>query len=88
VAYTATLPEGMPNLKIDTTDARYKALEAVATREGWSQKAFSDTLGLEASRVLASARAAAPAPAPAKPDFSKMSTADKFAYALNNPRRP
>jgi hypothetical protein len=85
VPYTPTLPEGMPALKVDTSDARYKALEELATREKWSQKAFSETLGLEARRVMASTPKAAPAPAaaPAKPDFSKMSTQEKFAHALS-----
>jgi hypothetical protein len=89
------LPDGVslpPGFKVDTTDARYKALHDLASREKLSQSAFSQILGVDAQRVnseYARARAtpAAPAaPAPAKPDFSKMSTADKFAYALGNPK--
>jgi hypothetical protein len=84
-------PEGLPPLRIDTSDARYKALEALATREGWSQKAFSETLGIEATRVLASApkpappAPAAPAPAakPAVPEnFANLSSREQFAHAL------
>jgi hypothetical protein len=96
MAYKAELPKGVTlpdGHRIEVTDARFVALEQLATRERWSQAAFSSVLGLEAGRVSAahaSARAAAPAAAPSpaeKPDFSKMSTADKFAYALNNPKR-
>jgi hypothetical protein len=95
MAYKAELPAGVslpPGFKVDETDARYKALHDLATREKLSQSAFSQILGVEASRVNADyerARATAPAaPAPAaKPDFSKMSTTDKFAYALANPKR-
>ncbi len=94
--YTPDLPAGTslpPGFKVDTTDPRYRALHDLAIREKLSQSAFSAILGVEAQRVNADyerARStpAPPAPAPAaKPDFSKMSTADKFAYALNNPKR-
>jgi hypothetical protein len=95
--YEAILPEGVSlpeGFRIQTSDPRYQALEQLATRERWSQASFSGALAIEAGRVSAahtSARAAAPAApssAPAaKPDFSKMSTADKFAYALANPKR-
>jgi hypothetical protein len=86
-----SLPEGH---RIDVGDERYKALEALATRERWSQAAFSDVLSIESRRVSAEherARAAPPAAAAsapdAKPDFSKMSTREKFQWALDNPRR-
>lgn len=90
MAYKAELPEGVTlpeGHNIDTSHAAFKQLEAIATEEKWTQKSFSRVLGIEARRVSAehAARAAAPpaAPAPApKPDFSKMSTTDKFAYAL------
>jgi hypothetical protein len=84
------LPEGY---SINTTNARYQTLHSLAERERWSQKAFSDILGIEARRVSAEherARATpapAAAPSPAKPDFAKMSFAAKANYALNNPRR-
>jgi hypothetical protein len=63
--YEPKLSDGLPSLKIDTADERYKALEQLATRENWSQKAFSDVLGIEARRVMASAPKAIPEPAPA-----------------------
>jgi hypothetical protein len=87
--YTPTLPEGhaAAGLNIDVNHPDYRRLEALATEEGWSQKSFSRVLGLEAERVMASApkpAAAPPAPPPPpKPDFSKMSTAEKFAHALS-----
>jgi hypothetical protein len=90
--YKPVLPVGMEMPKgasINTDHADYKALTAVATRHGLSQAAFSDALGLEFQRherAHAVTRAAAPPPV-AKPDFSKMSTRDKFAHALNNPKR-
>jgi hypothetical protein len=86
--YKPELPEGMGSLKIDVDHPDYRKLEALAKEEGWTQKSFSRVLGLEASRVMAQTPkpAAAPAPAP-KPDFSRMSTAQKFAYALANPKR-
>lgn len=94
MAYEPKLPDGVSlplGFKIDTSDERYKALEQLATREKWSQKALSDVLGIEARRVSAEherARAAPPAPAPAaKPDMSKWSTSQKLQYALENPRR-
>ena len=97
VAYEPKLPEGVslpPGFKVDTGDARYKALHDLATREKLSQSAFSSILGVEAQRVNADyerARAtpaapAAPAPA-AKPDMSQWSTSQKLHYALANPRR-
>ncbi|MGB7973331.1 MAG: hypothetical protein WCF81_03045 [Roseiarcus sp.] len=97
MAYEPKLPEGVslpPGFKVDTGDARYKALHDLATREKLSQSAFSSILGVEAQRVNADyerARAtpaapAAPAPA-AKPDFSKMSFAQKAQYALANQKR-
>jgi hypothetical protein len=90
----AELPEGVslpPGFKIDEADPRFVALRDLATRERWSQKALSDVLGIEARRVSAeyeraNATPAAPAPA-AKPDFSRMNTAQKLRYALENPRR-
>jgi hypothetical protein len=94
--YKPELPAGVtlpPGFSVNTADPRYVALREMATREKLSQSAFSSILGAEASRINSEyerARAAAPpaAPAaPAKPDFAKMSTADKFAYALANPKR-
>jgi hypothetical protein len=99
MAYKAELPAGVTlpeGLKIDTNDERYKALEQLATRERWTQKALSDVLGIEARRVSAehaSARAAAPAPAPAPaaraavPEgFAKMSFREKMVWAFANPK--
>jgi hypothetical protein len=79
VPFEAKLPEGMPALKIDTGDERYKQLEALATAQKWTQEAFSSVLGIEARRVMASAPAAAPA---AKVDFSKMPVRDQIHHAL------
>jgi hypothetical protein len=96
MAYKAELPAGVTlpeGFSIRTDDPRYQALEALATRERWSQKAFGETLAIEAKRVSAEherARAAPGAsalPAPAKPDFSRMSFRDKMQHALANPRR-
>jgi hypothetical protein len=95
-AYKADLPAGTnlpPGFKVDTADPRYRALHDLAVREKLSQSAFSSILGVEASRITSEyerARSTPAAPAPAaKPDFSKMSTAAKFAYAVANstPRR-
>jgi hypothetical protein len=75
------LPEGH---SINTAHADYKALEALAKEEGWSQASFSKVLGLEAKRTMAKA-AAAPTPAPKPPlpaNFSKMSTREQFTHAL------
>jgi hypothetical protein len=74
------LPDGH---SINTAHADYKALEELATRHGWSQAAFSETLGLEAKRTMAKA---APAPAP-KVDFDKRSTTQKFAHAFTTPSK-
>jgi hypothetical protein len=89
--YEAKLPPGMTlpeGHRIDTSHARYKALEALATSQKWSQDSFSGALGIEAGRVNAdhaTARAAAPAPAPApKVNFSKMTTTERFAHSLAN----
>jgi len=101
VAYEPKLPDGVslpPGFSVDVNDGRYKALHDLATRENLSQRAFSEILGVEAQRVTGEyerARAAAPTaapptPAPAKPDFSKMSTAQQFQAALERgspPRR-
>jgi hypothetical protein len=95
--YKPDLPPGVslpPGFKVDTSDPRYRALHDLATRERLSQSAFSQILGVEASRVNAEyerARAtpsAAPTPAPAaKPDFARMSSRELFAYSLaNSPR--
>jgi hypothetical protein len=84
------LPEGMAlpaGSSINVEHADFKALTAVAREEGWSQKSFSRVLALEVSRHER-ARASAPAPAPAaKVDFSKLSTAEKFAYSLARGKR-
>jgi hypothetical protein len=96
--YEPKLPDGVslpPGFKVDTNDAHYKALHDLASREKLSQSAFSQILGVEAQRVnseyeRARATPAAPAaPAPAaKPDFSKLTTSQKFAHALaNSPTR-
>ena len=48
------LPDGVslpPGFKVDTTDARYKALHDLASREKLSQSAFSQILGVDAQRV-------------------------------------
>jgi hypothetical protein len=90
--YRPELPEGMGSLKIDTSHADYRALEALAREEGWTQKSFSRVLGLEAKRVMAQSpkSAAAPAPAPspspkpAKP-FSEMSDREKLTHARTTP---
>lgn len=90
VDYKPELPPGVtlpPGYRIRTEDHRYRALEALARSEGWSQKAFSETLRIEADRVSAEhAKAAAPAATPAAPaaapDFGKMSTREKLHFAL------
>ena len=89
MAFEPKLPEGVSlpdGFRVDVNDGRYKALHDLAEREKWSQKAFSDVLGIEARRVSAEhvrARAAQPPAAPApKPDFSKMSTSQKIEHAL------
>jgi hypothetical protein len=77
------LPDGH---SINTAHSDYRALEALAREEGWSQKSFSRVLGLEAKRTLAKVAAApAPAPAPApKVDLSRMTTTERFAHSLAN----
>lgn len=100
MAYEPKLPDGVTlpeGFRVDVEDVRFKALHDLATREKWTQKAFSDVLGIEARRVSAEhvrARAAQPAPSPApapKPGvpegFSKMSFAAQATYALANPKR-
>jgi hypothetical protein len=97
MAYEAKLPDGValpPGFRVDTNDARYRALHDLASRENLSQRAFSEILGVEAQRVnseyerarTATPAAAAPAPA-AKPDFAKMSTQQQFHYAIATPSR-
>jgi hypothetical protein len=89
MAYEPKLPEGVTlpaGFSVKTDDPRYLALHALAEREKWSQAAFSDVLGIEARRVSAehakAAQTSAQAtPAPA-PDFTKMTTQEKFAHAL------
>jgi hypothetical protein len=96
--YEAKLPEGVtlpPGFKVDTADARYRALHDLATREKLSQSAFSQILGVEAQRVNADyeraratpAVAAAPAPAPAAParPWNELSTREQFAASLAVP---
>jgi hypothetical protein len=92
--YEAKLPDGVTlpaGYSVDTKSERYREFEALATRHGLSQAAFSETLGIEAKRVALEherTRAAAPAaaapaaPAPAKRNFAAMSTREKFAYAV------
>jgi hypothetical protein len=82
------LPDGH---SINTAHPDYRALEALATKHGWSQAAFSETLGPEAKRTMAKAAAAPAAPAPvpaAKVDVSALSTRDQFAYALQRGAAP
>jgi hypothetical protein len=91
--FTPTLPEGLAvpaGHSINTDHEDYKRLVTLAEREGLTQRQFSAALGYEFERH---ARASAPkpaAPAPAapapqpKPDYSRMTTAEKFAHALNN----
>jgi hypothetical protein len=95
--YKPDLPPGTnlpPGFKVDVSDPRYRALHDLATREKLSQSAFSQILGVEAQRVNGEyerARAAAPAPAPAASgvpaNWAKMSTQERFAHALADPRR-
>ena len=81
--YRPELPEDMKGLSINTSHADYKALEALAREEGWTQKSFSRVLGLEAKRVMARGASPSPAPPPvAKPDYAKMSPRRK-----NSPTR-
>lgn len=95
MAYEPKLPEGVtlpPGHSIDTKSERYKEFEAMATRHGLSQSAFSETLAIEAKRVAAEhARSAAPAPPPApapaaKPgvpaNWASLSTSQQFHHAL------
>ena len=90
MAYEPKLPDGVTlpaGFRVNVDDARYKALHELATREKWSQAAFSNVLGIEAQRVSAEhAKAAAPAATPAAPaaapDFGKMSTREKLHFAL------
>lgn len=91
--YKPELPEGVSlpqGHSINVEHADYRALEALAREEGWSQKSFSRVLGLEAKRSMAKGAAApAPAPAPApKVDFSKLSTTEQFHHALLNSNPP
>jgi hypothetical protein len=83
--YIPTLPDDMKGLSINTEHADYKALEALAREEGWTQKSFSRVLGLEAKRTMAKA-AAAPAPAPAASgvpaNWDKLSVREQMAYSL------
>jgi hypothetical protein len=90
--YKPDLPEGMAlpaGSSINVEHADYKALVGLAEREGLSQKQFSAALGFETERAMRRAPAppAPPAPAP-KPNFDKMSTAEKFAYALARNHAP
>jgi|ERR1700722_16833252 len=96
MAYSPKLPEGItlpPGHSIDTSAARYKELEALATRQKWSQDAFSGVLGLEAKRVAkAHASASAPAaPAPAASgvpaNWDKLTTSQQFHSALQSSKR-
>jgi hypothetical protein len=94
--YKPELPPGVslpPGFKVDTADARYRALHDLASRERLSQSAFSQILGVEAQRVNAdyerarstpSPPAAAPPPAPPR-DWSAMSTREQFAASLAVP---
>jgi hypothetical protein len=91
MAYSPTLPDGVslpPGFSVNTSDPRYRAVEAMATRENLSQRAFSEILGAEASRINSeyerarSTPAPAPAPAPVAKPYDQMSTAEKFAHAL------
>jgi hypothetical protein len=99
--YKPDLPAGTslpPGFSANTADPRYVALRDLAHREKLSQSAFSAILGVEAQRVTGEyerARAAAPAhaaaPAPTASsvpaNWASMSTQERFAHALANPKR-
>ena len=87
MAYSVDLPPDLKGHSIDTAHPLFKSFEADAVARGMSQEAFTAALTAYARGATRAAPPAAPAPAPAKPDFSKMSTQDKFAYALANPKR-
>jgi hypothetical protein len=93
VTYKPDLPAGVmlpPGFRVNPDDPRFKALQELATREKWSQAAFSETLRIEADRVSAEhAKAAqpaarpAPAPTPGKVEgWDQMSSAQRMAYAV------
>jgi hypothetical protein len=75
------LPAGF---SINQADPRYKALVDLATREKWSQAAFSSVLGIEAQRVsaahAAAAQAAQPTTTPNKIEgYESMTFAQRWA---------
>jgi hypothetical protein len=74
----------LPGERIDEKSPLYVAFAADAEKRGMSQKDFSAHLSEYVRRSRAPAPTPAPAPAPAapKPDFSRMSTREKFAYAV------
>jgi hypothetical protein len=87
--YEARLSDGVKlpdGFSINKADPRYQALEALATREKWSQAAFSDVLSIEARRVSGEHErdraAPAPAPAPAAKPFAEVTTREQMHYAL------
>jgi hypothetical protein len=100
MAYEPKLPDGVslpPGFKVDTGDARYKALHDLASRENLSQRAFSEILGVEARRINSEyerARASqppsapAPSPKPGVPEsWSKMTTQERLQWSLTNLKR-
>ena len=95
MAFEPKLPEGVSlpdGFRVDVNDGRYKALHDLAEREKWSQKAFSDVLGIEARRVSAEhvrARAAQPAPARRTRRAGRLleDEHEPGDYALANPKR-
>jgi hypothetical protein len=90
MAYQPIIPADGPQLKVDTSDWRYKAAHDFAERSGWTQDQFSRALGDEARRVAASApkaapAAPAPAPAPTPRDWASMSTKEQFFHSMTKP---
>lgn len=79
MGYSIDLPPDLKGHSIDTAHPLFKSFEADAVARGMSQEAFTAALTAYARGATRAAPPAAPAPAPAKPDFSKMSTQDKFA---------
>ena len=83
MAYSVDLPPDLKGHSIDTAHPLFKSFEADAVARGMSQEAFSAALAAYARGATGKP---APAPAPpaqaAKPDFSRMSTAQKFHHAL------
>jgi hypothetical protein len=92
MAYSVDLPPDLKGHSIDVSHPLYRAFEADATARGMSQEAFSSAIAAYARGATAKQAptpAPAPAPAPAaKPDFSRMSNREQFAYALQQSAAP